>query len=186
MHILACARKISNGDRSTLDPDQRFDYKTTLWFYQMGADYTGKRQCGKAGSNRRHQEGFSRPSDHNTVDRESGKEMPLSTDKEIGTFSKNVEKSLQDHLKVPDDVQQMIKDKHFKTLKGKFSIEIGQEDGSIKKLEMTELAETDSLNTALQKAINGAAPFEDPSRTKEGIIPLTVKIIGDKIKVERQ
>jgi hypothetical protein len=59
------------------------------------------------------------------------------------------------------------------------------EDGSVKKLEIIEPGDYESATTALNKAVNAAAPYENVPHTKDGQISIIVKLDGNKIKVER-
>ncbi|HEY9717779.1 MAG TPA: hypothetical protein V6C69_09945, partial [Trichormus sp.] len=116
----------------------------------------------------------------------SGKteEKPLATDKELDAFAKSAEAQIQEKLKIPDDVQEEMKKKHPQPLKATLNVGISDDDGSVTKLELTHQAQMDSLNQALEKAVNSAAPFKDPPRTKDGTIGIMVSINKDQLKVE--
>jgi len=163
-----------------LNPDIPYDYKTTLWLCdQMASDYTAR------GNKRRQDEG------KNSVVPDTGPEenttkptKTLASDKDIDDFMKKIGDQIQAKVKLPEDAADELKNKHIKALKCIFTVGIADDDGSVKKLEITEPAELDSMNNAVQKAITACSPFADPPRTKEGMLTILIKATADKIKVE--
>jgi hypothetical protein len=108
----------------------------------------------------------------------------FATDEELDKYTQTVADLVLEKLKLPDDAQELHDKKKFKKLKTTYTIRIDN-DGKVTKLEQTKLADLDSVNHALTKAINGAAPFKDPPYTEANGWDIVLKYDGEKIKGER-
>ncbi len=115
---------------------------------------------------------------------EAKKEQREATDEELDKYCEVLAKSIQAKLKLSDEAEEARKGEHFKKLKCAMTVGIDQ-DGNVKKLEISKSAEMDAATAALQKAINTAAPFEDVPKTKNNMLEILVKYNGKEIKVER-
>ncbi|MDR3612420.1 MAG: hypothetical protein P4L53_02570 [Candidatus Obscuribacterales bacterium] len=116
---------------------------------------------------------------------EKKEERKVASDEDIDSFCETIATSIFDKMKLPDEVQKDVEEKHFKKLKCTLTVGIDP-DGNVKKLELTKSAENDAVTNALQKAVNACAPFEDAPQTKDPLLTVVVKFTGDKVKVERQ
>ena len=119
------------------------------------------------------------------AEEEKKEEIKIASDEDVDSFCDTIGVSIFDKLKLPDDAQKDADDKKFKKLKCTLTVGIDS-DGNVKKLELTKSAENDAVTNALQKAINACAPFENTPHTKDDLLTVAVKFLGDKIKVERQ
>ena len=92
--------------------------------------------------------------------------------------------AVEKKLKLPDDAEELVKKKKFKKLKTSITIGIDN-DGSVKKLDCTAQADLDSVNGALQKAINACSPFANAPATKDGMFQILIKFDGEHVKAMR-
>lgn len=168
--------------------NQPYDYKSSLSLIDtMAADYTARGNKAKLTESGKVVDGSTSTSTA-TGDQAPAKEKPIATPEQLDEFTKHVEESIMAQYKTPDDVQDELKKKHPPKLKCSLNVVLDDNDGSIKKLEIKQQADMDSLTQALTRAVNEASEagaFKDPPHTKDGTIALLIKIDKDKIAVER-
>lgn len=163
------------------DPAKGYDPKMTLGVIdQMASEYTAN------GNNKRVEKTkiVDTPAGKTDGETPQTEEKPLATDKEIDEFVEGLASVIQNKLKTPDDIAELLAKKKPPKIKSTLSVVLN-EDGSVKKLEIVEPGDFESATTALNKAINAAAPYEGVPHTKDGQIAIIVKLDGNKIKVER-
>jgi hypothetical protein len=168
-----------------MNEDIPYDRQAALFLVdQMASDYTANANRIKVAQGKPVVANTGTTTDATTTTGQKAEDKPLATDKELDAFAKSAQEQIQDKLKIPDDVQEELKRKHPMPLKATLNVGISDDDGSVTKLELTKQAQMDSLNQALEKAVNSAAPFKDPPRTKDGTIGILVSINKDQLKVE--
>lgn len=169
----------------SLSKDKHYDYQSSLFLIDhMASDFTAQGNAERTND----------PSKKNdlivstgttTATGEPEVEKPIATDAELDSFAKKVEDDIQAKLKLPEDVQEELKKKKSpKGFKSEINVRVNGA-GAINKLEITQQADLESMSPALERAINGAAPFKDTPRTKDGNIDLIVTLVRDDIKVSR-
>ena len=165
-------------EATSLTPDKAYDYKTTLWLCdQMASDYTAHGNSQRSTTDKK----------LITTEKpevEAPVEKPIATDKEVDDFISSLEKAVQSKLKIPEDIDELLKKKKPPKIKTALTVVV-DEDGNVKKLEITEPSEYDSATNALTKAVNASTPLEAVPHTKEGMVTVLVRMNGNKIKVER-
>lgn len=163
------------------DPNKGYDPKMTLGVIdQMASEYTA------SGNSKRTNEKkvIVEKQPGSTDETPAPEEKPLATDKEIDEFVDGLAEPIQNKLKTPDDIAELLAKKKPPKIKSTLSVVLN-EDGSVKKLEILEPGDYESATTALNKAVNATAPYENVPHTKDGQISIVVKLDGNKIKVER-
>jgi hypothetical protein len=160
-------------------PDKAYDYKTTLWLCdQMATDYTAHGNGQRSTDKKLIAPGEQPKTEAPVLEKE------IATDKEVDDFVGSLDKVIQSKFKTPEDIEDLLKKKKPPKIRTALNVVIN-EDGSVKKLEITEPGDFDSATTALTKAVNNSTPFEAVPHTKDGQISVIVKLDGSKIKVER-
>ncbi|HEY9677909.1 MAG TPA: hypothetical protein V6C76_07860 [Drouetiella sp.] len=169
-----------------LHKDKPYDYKSTLWLCdQMASDFTAH-----GNQSRAEQKKLIVPEKKGDggETQETPEEKPIATDKEIDDWVGGLSETLESKLKTPDDIAELLQKKKPPKIKAALSVVLG-DDGNVKKLEITDPGDYDSATSALTKAVNASAPFENMPHTKDSQLSIIVKLEntkeGLKIKVER-
>ena len=161
-----------------LKPGVAYDYKTTLWLCdQMAEDYTAVGNATRSGGGK-----MVAPakSDKGAV----VEEKPAASEEEIDAFVEKLQPLIQEKLKLPDDIQELLKKKKPPKIKTQLAVKI-DEQGNVTKLEITKPGDYDTATGALQRAVTTSAPFTEVPHTKAGEISVLVTLLADVIKVER-
>jgi len=124
------------------------------------------------------------PPGNNATGTSTAVEEKVATEDELDKYCDVVSDAVEKKLKLPEDAEALVAKKKFKKLKSSMTIGIDN-GGEVKKLDYTQAAEMESMNGALQKAINACSPFENAPKTKEGIFQMVVKFDGEHIKTVR-
>jgi hypothetical protein len=111
-------------------------------------------------------------------------EVKTASDEELDKYCDLVAETIQKKLKLPVEAKEAIEKKKLKKLKCSMTIGLDP-TGNVKKLEITKAADMDSVNGALQKAINGCSPFADMPVIKDDMLMIMVKFDGTNLKAER-
>lgn len=163
-----------------------YDYKSTLFAVdQMATDLTAKgnearmNEAGKMGG----QKGTGATTGTDTSDTTPA-EKPIATDEEVTAYLKKMEELIQSKLVLPDEAQEEMKKNKPKKLRVTVTLGI-DEEGNVKKIELTKMSELDRVNSAVEKAINANAPFKDVPNMKDDKLTVLVMLNKDKIKLER-
>jgi len=158
----------------------QYDYKTTLWLCdQMAEDYTATGNRTKTGETK-----MVAPDGSGEAKPEAKAEKPIASDEDIDTFVTSLEPLLQEKLRIPDDLQELLKKHHPPKIKTTLTVGI-DETGQVSKLEITKPGDYDSASSAVTKAVNACTPFADVPHTKDGSITVLVSLSQNKIKVEK-
>jgi hypothetical protein len=116
-----------------------------------------------------------------TTDEDSKYTSDEDIDKYCDTITEEVEKK----FKLPDDAQDLADKKKFKKLKASMLVGINNA-GEVRKLQIVKQPELDSVNEAMQKAVNSCSPFANAPQTKDDMLMFKVNYDGEKMKVTRQ
>jgi hypothetical protein len=112
-------------------------------------------------------------------------DVKTASDDDLDKYCEVVSEAIQKKLKVPEEAKELVAKKKLKKLKCNMTIGLDP-TGNVKKLEITKAADMDSVNGALQKAINGCSPFQDmPVINKDDLLMILVKFDGTDVKAER-
>jgi hypothetical protein len=170
--------------RPLKDTSNQYDYKTTLWLCdQMAEDYTALGNNGRTAADKTKEKMVS-PNGSEPNKPAATEEKPVASDEDIDAFVTGLQPLIQEKLKIPDDIQDLLK-KH-KPPKIRTALTVGiAEDGTVTKLEISKPGDYDSATAALTKAVNACAPFAEVPHTKAGSITVLVSLSQDKIKVEK-
>ena len=109
-------------------------------------------------------------------------EEKFASDDELEKYCSVVAEAVEKKLKLPEDAQELVSKKKLKKLKESMTIGIDN-TGAVTKLNINKAPELDSMNAALQHAINGSSPFADAPQTKENLASFKVTYDGEHIKV---
>mgnify|MGYP000355235226 CR=1 FL=1 len=118
---------------------------------------------------------------------EDGAPAKEASDAEITAFYAQVKDAIKEKLVLPEFAQQELKKEKGKRKKWKIRLTVGVDaDGNVKRLEKQALVEEDQekISSALQRAVNAAAPFKKVPHTKKPELIFLVKLSADKVKVE--
>jgi hypothetical protein len=118
---------------------------------------------------------------------ETGKgesDVKTASDDDLDKYCEVVSEAVQKKLKLPEEAKELVAKKKLKKLKCNMTIGLDP-TGNVKKLEITKAADMDSVNGALQKAINGCSPFPDMPVIKDDLLMILVKFDGTVVKAER-
>jgi len=164
------------------DPSKGYDPKMTLGVIdQMASEFTANGNSKRTGTDKKLI--VEKPKD-SPDDTPPPEEKPLATESELDEFVEAVGSVIQNKLKTPDDIAELLAKKKPPKIKSTLSVVLN-EDGTVKKLEIIEPGDYESATTALNKAVNAASPYENVPHTKDGQVSLIVKLDGNKIKTER-
>lgn len=173
--ILVIGQALTNGSS--------YDYKSTLWLIdQMAEEFTREGNKSRVGVETLPQ----------LKSRESGEppkggeqeKITYATDEQIETFIAGIQKKLQQKLVLPKEAKDELKKKKSKKLKATVTVGIDNE-GNVKKIEITEPSEWEKVNASLVKDVNGCAPFANAPKTKSGMLTMLIILRKDEITVER-
>jgi outer membrane biosynthesis protein TonB len=162
-----------------------YDYKSTLWLIdQMAEEFTqegNKQRVGVASlpqlKAKENESGQSAATSSGTT------AVTYSSDEDIQKFLSDLQTKLQEKLSLPKQAADELKKKKSKKLKTTVSVGVDN-DGNVKRIEITEPSEWEKINNAVVKDINGCAPFANAPKTKEGILTFMVYLKKDQISVE--
>jgi hypothetical protein len=108
-------------------------------------------------------------------------DVKAASDEDLDKYCTTVADVIGKKLKLPDEAKELVEKKKFRKLK--CSMTIGLDPiGNVKKLEITKAADMDSVNGALQKAINSSSPFADMPVIKDDMLMILVKFDGTEVK----
>lgn len=168
-----------------------YDYKITLWLIDlMAEDFTKEGNSTRLKQPKGAGEITTSATSPSTTasQKEQGQEKiavaTFATDEEIDTFINKFAEKLQAKLVLPKEAAEELKKTKSKKLKATVTIGIDNE-GTVKKIELTEPSEWDKINNALVKDINACAPIGEAPKTKQGLLSLVVTLKKDKISVDR-
>jgi hypothetical protein len=111
-------------------------------------------------------------------------EVEAATDEELDKYCTGIAEEIQKKLKLPEEAKELVAKKKLKKLKCNMTIGLDP-TGNVKKLEITKAADMDSVNGALQRAINSCSPFKDMPVIKDDLLMMLVKFDGTDVKIER-
>jgi hypothetical protein len=111
-------------------------------------------------------------------------DVKAATDEDLDKYCTGIAEAIQKKLKLPEEAKEHVAKKKFKKLKCNMTIGLDP-TGNVKKLEITKAADMDSVNGALQKAINGCSPFPNMPVIKDDMLMMLVKFDGTDVKIER-
>jgi hypothetical protein len=164
-----------------LSNDTPYDSKSTIFLIDEMAE-----QFTKDGNRQRMGVAATPPSTPKTgqggSETKSG-EVAFATDEQIAEFLGKVREKLQDKLSLPKQAADELKKKKSKKLKTTVSVGIDN-DGNVKKIDITEPSEWDKINDAVVKDINSQAPYKDAPKTKDGLLTFMVYLKKDQLSVE--
>jgi hypothetical protein len=156
-----------------LSPSSPYDYKSTLWLI----DQLTKADGGQANKKD--------AGDTNEIGKDkSTTAVVYANDEELDEFCKSIQEKLQNKYSLPSDVKEEIEKKKLKRPKVSLSIQIDNQ-GQLKKIEITQPGETEKVTNILVKDVNACIPFENVPKTKDGTVSVMVTLKKDEITVER-
>lgn len=120
-------------------------------------------------------------------DDEDGGPAKEASSEEIKAFYAQVKDAIKEKLVLPDFAQEELKKEKGKRKKWRIRLTVGVDgDGNVKRLEKEALTDEDNekISSALQRAVNAAAPFKKVPHTKKPELIFLVKLSGEKVKVE--
>ena len=157
---------------TALNSSNPYDYKTTLWLI----DQLTKQPEGTKGS-------VDDEQNKETQDTPAPESVAYASDEDIDKFCQKVQQKIQSKYSLPSDIKEEIAKKKLKRPKVTLMLDIDN-DGQLKKIEITEPGETEKVTNALVKDVNACLPFENVPKTKQGVVTVLVSLKKDQIAVE--
>lgn len=124
-----------------------------------------------------------------TEDEVEDETQDIATDEEIGKFLASTKDLITKNLTLPEWAAEEMKKDKSERRKWKVRLKVGiDQEGAIKSLEKLnpdDDEDMEKLSGALQSAVTKSAPFKFVPKVKEPQLKFTVKLTGDKIKIEK-
>lgn len=119
--------------------------------------------------------------------------VKMSTEEEINAFIEKATGILQEALVLPDNIAEMADDYETENKEAKkwknAGLLIGVDrEGLIKRIEVLKVKsddQTETINKALEKAVQKVATFKDPPITKDLEFQFKLRLMGKEVKLQR-
>lgn len=171
-----------------------YNHKTSLFVLdELASELTGRAIEGGQVESSAKKSDDSEEDDEDFGDAKTDMPVKMSTEEEIDAFIEKAAPILQEALVLPDNIQEMAdsyeaENKAPKKWKNAGLLIGVDREGLIKRIQVLNVKsddQTDTINKALEKAVQKVATFKDPPVVKELEFQFKVRLMGKEIKLQK-